>query len=200
MLIKCPQCGHSVLSVASLCPRCSYLFTARRFQQGQQGTLTECHRCGGKVVSEARTCPYCGLGHPGHRRVQRTSLVLSAIAVLAVVGVGVRSLIMNRPMSVTTTTDDVRPTLSPLPVPRGPSVAPTEAPPLTVTLMETRWTSTWVNVREEPAVAASVLQILRPGQRVEVAELEGRWWLTYRDGQRIGYIANLVLQMAPPEP
>ena len=199
MLIKCPQCNHGVLSVASRCPQCGYLFTARRFQQGQQrGTLTECRRCGGKVASEAATCPYCRLRHPGRHWAQRTGPVLSVIAVLGVVGVGVWLMTWDRPTPVTTA-DEVIPALLPLPVVPAPSLAPTEAPPPTVALMETRWTSTWVNVREGPAIDAPILQILRPRQRVEVADRQGRWWLVYLNGERLGYIANSVLQATPPD-
>lgn len=185
--------------MASVCPRCSYLFTQRWFLQRQQGTLTQCRRCGGKIASEGITCPYCGL-HPRKRRTLRVWLALSGITVLGIVGVGVRAVIMDRSGPVATESVDA-PTATVPPLSASRTVAtPIELPPPTVALMETRWTSTWVNVREGPAIDAPILQILSPGQRVEVADRQGGWCLTYRDGQRIGYIANSVLLAMPPDP
>jgi len=88
-LIKCPSCEHTISSVASKCPRCGYLLSQSRFQQGHQGSgsLTECRKCGRKVLSKVRVCPYCGLNAPGRRpRVAAlfaVGVVVSALAILA---------------------------------------------------------------------------------------------------------------------
>lgn len=86
-LIKCPSCDHTISSVASKCPRCGYLLTQLRYQQGHQGSLTECRKCGRKVLSKARVCPYCGLNAPGRRpRVAALfalGVIASALAILA---------------------------------------------------------------------------------------------------------------------
>jgi uncharacterized protein YgiM (DUF1202 family) len=55
-----------------------------------------------------------------------------------------------------------------------------------------------VNVRR--GATTRVVQILNPGQQVEVTNLQGRWWAVYKDGQRIGFVANSVLRNEAPDP
>ncbi|MBI3082088.1 MAG: zinc ribbon domain-containing protein [Gemmatimonadetes bacterium] len=84
-LIKCPDCGHTVSSVASTCPQCGTQLSQFRFVQGEGGALTECRRCARKVLSGATTCPYCGISRPGWRPPYVVVALLVAFAVPALV-------------------------------------------------------------------------------------------------------------------
>ncbi|MFB3110806.1 MAG: SH3 domain-containing protein [Gemmatimonadales bacterium] len=55
-----------------------------------------------------------------------------------------------------------------------------------------------MNVREGRGTDTPIIQILDPGQPVEVDSLQGRWWGLYIDGKHIGYVANSVLQNESP--
>jgi ribosomal protein L32 len=84
-LIKCPRCGHSVLSVASLCPSCNATLGLTFLGPEHGGELAECRECGHSVRSGTRICPNCGAAKPGKRPgVLRPVLGLSAILVLFV--------------------------------------------------------------------------------------------------------------------
>lgn len=79
-LIQCPNCEHTVSSVASRCPNCGALLTQYRFVQGQGGVLTECRRCSRKVLSGANVCPYCGVPRPGRRTPYIVAVLVAALA------------------------------------------------------------------------------------------------------------------------
>ena len=124
-------------------------------------------------------------------------LALSGIAVLGLVSVGVRAVITARPTPAATQARVEAVTA--LPRPPGTVAAPVEPPLPTISGTQPRWTATWVNVREGPAMDAPILQTLPPAQRVDIANRQGGWWLAYLNGERIGYIANSVLQATPPD-
>ncbi len=196
-LIKCPQCGHTVLSVASVCPSCSFLLTQQRFQQSQRGTLAECRNCGRQVASQTRTCPYCGLRHPGSRRGARRALVVAGIVTPLLVMAAVRAN-PGRPVLPLPTT--IEPRTTPLAVETDLVPPPPDSPASSARLDQSRWTVTWVNVRERPGTDTDVVHILGPGQGVRVGERQGRWWPVLQDGRVLGYVANSVLQDTEPEP
>lgn len=88
-LIKCPNCGRTVLSVASLCPNCAAPLTIERPPHTWQGTLTECRRCGHPVTNEASVCPHCGIRRPGRSIVSPVALAGLAVVLLSTVTLGV---------------------------------------------------------------------------------------------------------------
>jgi len=71
-LIKCPRCGQTVLSVASTCPKCSYLFLQEANEESAVGALVECRRCSKRIPPESASCPYCA--YP----VRRTRVLVRA--------------------------------------------------------------------------------------------------------------------------
>ncbi len=89
-------------------------------------------------------------------------------------------------------TSNAPPQLTPATVP--PTATPTTIDPRT----QTKWTSTWVNVREGRGIDTRVVAVIDPAQRVEVDSLQGSWWVVYIDGRPIGYVANSVLQNESP--
>src|SRR6185295_15006762 len=84
-LIKCPHCGHSVLSVASRCATCNRELGPNFLGPEHVGELAECRSCGNPVRSASRFCPKCGATSPAKRsRLARPVLSLTAIFLLGV--------------------------------------------------------------------------------------------------------------------
>jgi RNA polymerase subunit RPABC4/transcription elongation factor Spt4 len=90
-LTKCPNCGHTVLSVASQCPACAGPLTSTFLGLEHQGELAECRSCGRPVRSRTAVCPHCGIPKPAGRRADpRLVLPLLAAGLLAVMAVALR--------------------------------------------------------------------------------------------------------------
>ena len=84
-LIKCPHCGHTVLSVATVCPTCSSRLSEQHFPLSSGGALTECRRCGHPVYSRVEVCPHCGVRRPSGRRTSPLAYAGLFAAVLVAV-------------------------------------------------------------------------------------------------------------------
>jgi rRNA maturation protein Nop10 len=201
-LVKCPQCGHTVLSVASACPKCSRLLTQEHFPPSSNGTLTECRSCGCKVFTDASVCPHCGVRTPGrrwpsrwvHTRPARAGMIGAALLGLVIVRAGLRQFASGLAAG-STTRSTVASIAGDAVLPRA--IGPTGAP---VVGTQVKWASTWVNVRSGAGTNRPVTEILKPGQRVEVSDLRAGWWSVWRDGRHVGYVATSVLWDRPPEP
>ncbi len=159
--------------------------------------LIDCPECGQKVASVASVCPRCScfLGQraaPVRRR--RNSWPVPVLLVVVLVALGIlgtpRTIDNGSPLPTSATPAQVTPAT----VTSPPAATPRATGPST----QTKWTSTWVNVREGRGTNTRVVQVIDPGQRVEVDSLQGRWWGLYIDGKRIGYVANSVLQNESP--
>ena len=167
-LLDCPECGQKVASAASVCPRCSCLLDHRAAPQKSHITWP-------------------------------VPVLVTVLLLVAILGIPKR---MNTDLGIPTRIDpESQPPTSSTPAQLTPATAtslPTATPVTPGPTTETRWTSTWVNVREGRGTDTPILQILGPRQPVEVADFQGRWWGLYMDGERIGYVANSVLLNAPP--
>ncbi len=158
--------------------------------------LMECAECGQKVASVASVCPRCSC-FLGHRAAPRRSnitlpapvLVIVLLLLVAILGIPKKINPESQPPTSSTPTQ-----LIPATITSPPTATPRTTGPST----QTKWTSTWVNVREGRGSDTPIVQILDPRQPVEVASLLGRWWDLYIDGKRIGYVANSVLQNESP--
>lgn len=167
--------------------------------------LQACPQCGQKVAGAAQVCPACS-----YRLSQHTPEIKgSGASWFALVFLGVALVVLGVLLAIQTRRDDgLQPSVSSAPSPAFPaaplpladSVGPPPAAEPTTALpsSEIKWTSEWANVREGRALTAPILQILTPGQRVEVDSLRARWWLVYLDGQRIGYVHQTVIQDEEP--
>ncbi len=159
--------------------------------------LMECAECGQKVASVASVCPRCSCFF-GHRAAPQRSNITLPIPVL-VTGLVFVVAILGIPKSTNT---ESQPPTSATPVQLIPATItspPTATPKTTGPSTQTKWTSTWVNVREGRGSDTRIVQVLDPWQPVEVASREGRWWGLHIDGKRIGYVANSVLQNESPD-
>jgi hypothetical protein len=63
---------------------------------------------------------------------------------------------------------------------------------------QTKWTLDWANVRQDRALEAPVVRVLRPGASVQVTDRQLGWWALYLDGRIVGYVAGSVLGDQPP--
>ncbi len=154
--------------------------------------LMECAECGQKVASVASVCPRCSCffgrrAAPRRGTITLPAPVLVTVLLLLIAILGILKRINTEPQPPMTST------------PAQSTPATITSPP-TATLRttgpstQTKWTSTWVNVREGRGTDTRIVQILDPRQPVEVVSLRGRWWDLYIDGKPIGYVANSVLR------
>ncbi len=159
-------------------------------------SLVECSECGQKVASVASVCPRCSCFF-GQRAAPKRSHITVPVPVLVVVVLflfgmlGIRNMRNLRSPPLPTNTSSQL-------TPQAVASPPAETPKATGPSTQTKWTSTWVNVREGRGTDTRIVQILDPRQPVEVDSLQGRWWGLYIDGKRIGYVANSVLQNESP--
>jgi len=201
-LIKCPHCGHTVLSVAAQCPACSGTLGPTFLGLEHDGELTQCRSCGHPVRTRTRVCPHCGLEHPGGRsRVARgialalLAVALTAIAVAAREQLTSRSSVAAAPASPPARTEPEPITAVPPPAPGRDSVSatPTEmvAPVQTVPRVQTIAPAETVPPAPPEPVAA-------PPATADGPDLQTRWtagWSNVR-----GRPANdaPVLRVLPP--
>lgn len=211
-LVKCPNCNQTVLSVASVCPKCGFLLTQHRGPERQHGALTECRRCGGQVSSTARKCPYCGSYRPAKSFAVHPGVVIAVLVSVLAAGAAtsvVRRLAAPTPASLLPAPAEPTPSepapAAPVPTPSEPTRNPSiivpppgqaTSPPVATSVpphTRVRFTVNWANVRAAPDSTAPVVRVLRPAQRVEVADRQGRWWSAWLDGEPIGFVANAIL-------
>jgi len=225
-LIKCPQCGQTVLSVASVCPKCSYLLLQNPTPQGEGREFTECRRCGKTIRRDAEACEFCAYPHLARRRMRGAAWTVLGLAVVALGALGIQRLVRRGegPSAFTTSAVPVQsraapPLPSPVesvsgdsgvpdsmpiapPVTARPVTEPVPPPSDTVRLPAyavARWTLDWANVREGRGTRFPVLGVLRPAQEVLVDSLRAGWWLVYLNGRPSGYVATDLLTDQPPQ-
>jgi hypothetical protein len=194
---------HTIVSAAldALCPggRIMRSYLAGHHAPHGPMSLVECSECGQRVASVASVCPRCScfFGYraaPGRSHISwpvpvLVTVLLLLIAILGITGIP-RINIESQPPTGSTAAQ-----LIPATVTSPPTATPRSTGPST----RTKWTSTWVNVREGRGSDTRIVQVLDPRQPVEVDSLQGRWWGLHIDGKRIGYVANSVLQNESPD-
>ncbi len=156
--------------------------------------LIDCPECGQKVASVASVCPRCSCAlsrqrpaapRRSHITLPVPVLVTVLLLLVAILGIRNRGNLRSPPLPTSTSSQLT---------PQAVASPPAETPRTTGLSTRTKWTSTWVNVREGRGTDTRVVQVIDPGQRVEVDSLQGRWWVVYIDGKPIGYVANSVLR------
>jgi len=216
-LIKCPQCGQTVLSIASKCPKCSHLLLQAR-AQGDDHEFTHCRRCEKIIPRSVAICEYCGYPQLARRRLRiAVGLVLAAVAIAAAV-IGASRLMGPRESETVgsqptarvvqattedTTARDTVPVAPPIEAQRVPTPAPPPTTPETASPVadaSMRWAVDWANVREGPGTDYPIVGVLRPGTPVTAASRRRGWWLVSVDGSELGYVARDLLTDQPPTP
>ncbi len=189
--------------------------------------LIRCRKCNRSVLSAASRCPHCLKPMDADQRDpisgDRQSMKLPALLWISLVLVIV--IAVWRTLGDTESPLNVGPALIPAPAVAsvGSTVPDTigehgtfeeegsAAEPLTPEdgtrtqigqdrpppSAKTRWTSTWVNVRERPGPTSPVVQVLSPGRHVLAVSPERGWSLVYADAERAGYLWAALLADRP---
>lgn len=207
--IKCPECGHTALSVASTCPSCGHLLVQNPMQ-GRGLGMVACRGCQKQVSSTESVCPFCGHQIRRWRTIRMTAWSVLAV-VLLIGGIALFSAARkaSRPPVASPALPVVQaPEAQPVTVPapprqvatavseqQRPAPEPSPATPNT----EARWTANWVNVRESPGTGGAIVGVLRPGTAVGVGEFRRGWWAVYTDGRLLGWAAGDLLVPTRPD-
>ncbi len=207
-LIKCPACGHTVLSVASLCPNCHEQLGTESDASHAADELVHCRKCGELMTRRARRCPHCRYAH-GTRRT--AVFAIAAVVLLVVAGGWFVVSRQDRP-----TPDPIAAELPPAAQTPNPPVisAPVEVETDTVPSVElspeavssgsvskvTRFALEWANIRAARGLDSDIIAILRPGQAVSVGDWERGWWGVYLGDSLVGYVAAVLMDTVPPQP
>jgi len=221
-LIACPRCGRKVLSVASVCPNCSFSLTEQRAIDAQRGGGNRCHQCHQALPASMSVCPHCGEPRRSGRHWRWVVPGVALAAVIAVVLFALPKVDADQRQQNEAIPTARQPDSQPDPVQPQPQqtvtserspAAPldsaaagsTTTPPRTSPIPSpsegptvTRWASEYVNVRERRAIGSDVVRILNPGERVEVAHSWRGWWAVFENGQQVGYVDGSYLQDQPP--
>lgn len=204
-LIKCPQCGRKVLSVASTCPHCSFSLSEQRVKDAHRSSGTHCAECHRIIPAGAKQCPYCRAAAPARPRWLWGAAAAATAVAAAVIGLLLLGRLGHQPERAPPTpaaapTQSRVDSVAAQPPPQAaPITARTEPPSPEQPVTVVRWTSTWVNVREDRSPDAPVIRILNPGERVDVADLQRGWWAVYRGGEMLGYVARSLIIEQPPD-
>ncbi len=192
-LVRCPACDGSVAAVAARCPHCSYGLAEERRRADGGADEIECHQCRASIASDLPVCCNCGVLSPKPYRPFLTRQV-SAVLIIALVVIGggwarFESFSpWNRSTNLEAETAAVLPARVTTPTANVPALRN----------VETRWTSTWVNVREQRTTTSQVVLVLDPGVEVEVGNKQGAWWEARVNGHVVGYLSNSVLRTDRP--
>jgi RNA polymerase subunit RPABC4/transcription elongation factor Spt4 len=221
-LIACPRCGRKVLSVASVCPNCSFSLTEQRAIDAQRGSGTRCHQCQQALPASTSVCPHCGEARRSNRRGRWLVPGVGLAVVIAVALYVLPKIDADQPQQNATSTAVRQLAARPDSVPPQPQAtviaeespatsldsAPARSPttfqrtrPVSARsggLTEIRWASDYVNVRELRAVSSDIVRVLSPGERVEVGLSWQGWWAVFVNGQPVGYVDGSYLQDQPP--
>ncbi len=205
-LIKCPECGQTVLSVASLCPHCSHHLGPEPGQSVEMNDLTHCRHCNELMTRRLKVCPHCGLKQ--HGKAPIVAVGLAAVIVLALgtwimragnTGGDSAVPIVAAPPTQPTVALPVRAPVDSAAVPDpGRDSAARRPMPSVVTV--SRIAQEWANVRTGRNLSAEIVAILRPGQEVAVADRRGGWWSVYLGDSLVGYVSSNLLDTIPPSP
>jgi RNA polymerase subunit RPABC4/transcription elongation factor Spt4 len=221
-LIACPRCGRKVLSVASVCPNCSFSLTEQRAIDAQRGSGIRCHQCQQALPASTSVCPHCGEARRSDRRRRWLVPGVGLAVVIAVALYVLPKIDADQPQQNATSTAERQLAARPDSVPPQPQAtviaeespatsldsAPARSPttfqrtrPVSARsggLTEIRWASDYVNVRELRAVGSDIVRVLSPGERVEVGLSWQGWWAVFVNGQPVGYVDGSYLQDQPP--
>ena len=220
-LIKCPECGQTVLSVATQCPNCAHWLAPEPGEAVGPNDLMHCGNCGELMTRRAKQCPHCGRSQRG-----TVPLVTAAAVAVVLVGAGVwfvlgrggngpsativpAALAPQQPiaMPVRAPRDSSAPpatTRTPQPVtnPVRPGDSLDPAPQILASPVATvsRFAQNWANVRAERNLAGEIMAVLRPGQEVAVGNRRGGWWSVFLGDSLVGYVSSNLLDTIPPPP
>jgi hypothetical protein len=210
--IKCPECGQTALSIASVCPKCGYLLMQHTPPHGSTDALHRCPRCDKYVDRHAPRCAYCAFPIALWRKARWGMLAVVGLVIVLAAIWGFGTLKPTSPVQpIAQTPAPVVPTPMPsepedtTPVVAAPIVVDTLTPragpsdstpqpaPIDTIATVDRWVVTWANLREGPGLDQPVIRILLPGERVRVAPASRGFAAVYGTEGFDGYVAVSLL-------
>ncbi len=190
VLIRCRQCNRTVLSAASQCPHCLRPMDAdqRDAIDGDRRSMMLPALLGiglvlAIVITVWRT--------PGDAESPlNVAPVLIPTPAVASVGSTVHDTIREQG-----TFEEDGSASEPMTLENGTrtEIGQDRPPPSA----KTRWTSTWVNVRERPDPTSPVVLVLSPGRQLLAVSPERGWSRVYADAERAGYLWAALLADRP---
>jgi len=199
--VDCPECGKTMLSIATQCPHCGYQLPPQQLR--------------------------ISIPPPQPRKVRPVLVAVLALVAVAAVVAAYQSWTRSKPAAeagaakaprTTAQAPDQQIVAAPDSVALGGSVPDTQPTAADSTAVATpapaaaaptpplprpsatlggdrvrRYASTWVNVRQARSVGAPSVRVLQPGDAVLVDSLVEGWYRVLMDGRPIGYAhrANL---------
>jgi len=206
-LIKCPKCGQTVLSVASLCPHCSHRLGLEPGPSVETNDLMHCRHCDELMTRRAKVCPHCGLKQRGNG-----AFVVVGVAAVIILAAGL--FVMS---AGSDSADSPSPVVPPPVQTQLPVTPPVQAsvdsgtasdpernapvqPSVPRVITVSRYAQEWANVRTGRSLSSEIIAILRPGQQVAVADRRGGWWSVYLGDSLVGFVSASLLDTIPRRP
>ena len=202
--MDCPECGKTMLSIATQCPHCGYQFPPQQLRISippprprmvrpalivalalvAVAAVVVAYQSRGSSASAGPDSGVASVPPPAPAAAEQQQPIDTAVPDTAAVGELRQD--SQPPIAVADTTPAVA---APAPVLPPPAAAPTGQP-------SRRYASTWVNVRQGRGRDSPTVQILEPGDAVLVDSLDQGWYRVSIGGQPIGYAhrANLVMR------
>ncbi len=201
-LIKCPECGQTVLSVASLCPHCSHRLGQEPGQLVEPNDLMHCRHCNELMTRRAQRCPHCGLKQRGKGPIVVAGLAAVIVLVVGAFIIRAGSTGGDFALPIVAAPPAQPKVVLPVQAPVDSAVAP-DSPdqfPQPSVATVSRIAQEWANVRTGRNLSADIVAILRPGQEVAVADRRGGWWSVYLGDSLVGFVSANLLDTIPPSP
>jgi len=201
-LIKCPECGQTVLSVASLCPHCSHQLGPDHGQSVEVNDLMQCRHCNELMIRRSKVCPHCGLKQRGKGPIVVAGLAAVIVLVAGALIIRTDSTGGNSALPIVAAPPGQPTVALPVQAPVDSTVAPDSPAPRPRPSVATvsRVAQEWANVRTGRNLSAEIVAILRPGQEVAVADRRGGWWSVYLGDSLVGYVSANLLDTIAPSP
>ena len=181
--IECPQCGRSVLGVATRCPHCGEAFPSHLLQDPGSASRPRTTRAGLLLAGAGLLLGLALLtGRSG-----------GGARVAPVPQTGTEDTLPSAPPSPAS--DSVpAPAADTAPIPPSAAV---RSSPLSSAPGFRRYARTWVNVRTARSGAAPGIRILSPGDTVVVDSLRRGWYRVLLNGRPLGYVDRTYLDTLP---
>lgn len=195
--IKCPKCGQTALSIASVCPKCGHLLMQHAPPQGSDSTLIQCPRCDKFIDRGTQRCEFCAFPVLFWRRARWVALGVLAVAVITASIVGVWALRRSPAAPFAAAPPAAR--TPPPPTPSTPPEEATTAPavPADSVVADSLPVTAAPIVVRTPPVPDTAVTAPAPVPPPATVPTEDRWvvtWANLREGPGLDYPVVRILQ------
>ncbi len=203
-LIKCPSCGQTVLSIASVCPKCGHMLMQNPHAQGGDGEFIECPRCNKFIPHTAERCGFCGYPRRARRRMWWAVGTVAFVAALVTAVYGYRQVsgrsVTPTPPTTAQTPEEPAPTAAPVESTTAGGEGQQPAPSAESIVVTPSVPGASDSVRTAPATTAGAQVTPPPApprRPTTVPSTVNRWattWANLREGPGTAYPVVRVLE------